>query len=162
MNVLVMGIGNLLLMDEGAGVRVVEEFQRKYRIPEGVEVIDGGTMGIELLHYIEGRDYVFVIDVVKNGNPPGTIVRMEGDEVPAFFYSKISPHQLGLSDLLAAAQLTEKMPKHIVLLGIEPKCMDTGLAMSEEIQNNIGKFVEMIAAELRKIGFQLEQKEASF
>ncbi|MEW5744656.1 MAG: HyaD/HybD family hydrogenase maturation endopeptidase [Nitrospirota bacterium] len=152
MNILVMGIGNLLLSDEGAGVRVVEEFQDRYRVPEGVEVIDGGTMGIELLHYIQNRDAVIIVDVVRTGNPPGTIIRLEGADVPALFNSKISPHQLGLSDLLAAAQLTDSMPRRIVLLGIEPKSMDTGLELSDEVRAGVPRLAALIVEELASLG----------
>lgn len=158
MSVLVMGIGNLLLMDEGAGVRAVEEFRNIYNVPDGVEVIDGGTMGIELLHYIEGRNCVIIVDVVKTGSVPGTVVRMEGEDVPAFFGSRISPHQLGLSDLLAAAQLIGKMPKRLVLLGIEPKCMDTGLELTDEVKDGIVGLAAMISRELHAVGFKAERK----
>ncbi len=154
MNVLVLGIGNLLLSDEAAGVKAVEEFARNYALPAGVEVLDGGTCGIELLHYIEGRDCVIVVDVVKTGNPPGAIVRLEGKEVPAFFTTKISPHQLGLSDMLAAAQLSGRMPAKVVLLGIEPKKIETGLELSNEINAKIGELADLIAKEVESLGLK--------
>lgn len=158
MNTLVLGIGNLLLQDEGAGVRAVEQFARNYLIPEGVELLDGGTSGIELLHYIRGRDTVIIIDVVKWGKQPGTIFRIEGEEVPALFQKKISPHQLGLSDLLATALLTGQMPRKVVLLGIEPKTVDTGLELSDEIGRNMEQLVDMIASELILSGFEVQAR----
>jgi len=155
---LVLGIGNLLLQDEGAGVRAVEEFARNYAIPEGVELLDGGTSGIELLHYIQGRDTLIIIDVVKMGTRPGTTFRIEGEEVPALFQKKISPHQLGLSDLLATALLTGQLPGKVVLLGIEPKSVDTGLEMSAEIVGNLGQLADMIASELISSGLEVEAR----
>jgi hydrogenase maturation protease len=158
LNILVLGIGNLLLQDEGAGVRALAEFERKYVAPAGVELLDGGTSGIELLQYLRGRDHLIILDVVKSGNPPGTIIRMEGEEVPALFQKKISPHQLGLSDLLAAVQLTDRLPRGVVLFGIEPKSIDTGLEMSAEVGLNLGALADMIARELVSLGLAVETK----
>lgn len=158
MNVLVLGIGNLLLQDEGAGVRAVEEFEKNYQIPAGVELLDGGTSGIELLQYIQGKDYLILLDVVKSGNQPGTLIRLEGDKVPALFQKKISPHQLGVSDLLATAQLIDGMPKRVVLFGVEPKSVETGLKMSEEVYGTVGRLADMVALELSLLGLEVTPK----
>jgi hydrogenase maturation protease len=155
MNTLVLGVGNLLLQDEGAGVRAVEQFARNYSIPEGVELLDGGTSGIELLYYIQDRDTLIIVDVVKGGSRPGTVFRMEGEEVPALFLKKISPHQLGLSDLLATARLTDRMPGKVVLLGIEPAIVETGLELSDEVCRSMGLLTDMIASELVSSGFDV-------
>jgi len=160
LKILVLGIGNLLLQDEGAGVRAVEEFERRYFTPAGVELLDGGTSGIELLQYIQGRDHLILLDVVKSGNPPGTIIRLDGEEVPALFQKKISPHQLGISDLLATALLIDKIPKRVVLFGIEPKSIETGLEMSEEVGGNIGRLADMVAHELVSLGLEVTTKPA--
>lgn len=160
MNILVLGIGNLLLQDEGAGVRAVEEFGRKYLPPPGVELLDGGTSGIELLQYIQGRDLLILIDVVKSGNPPGTIIRLQGADVPALFQKKISPHQLGVSDLLAAAMLTDRMPRKVVLFGIEPESIGTGLQMSGKVGSKIGRLADLVASELVSLGLNIATKSA--
>lgn len=153
-----MGIGNLLLQDEGAGVWVVEEFEKRYETPEGVELLDGGTSGIELLQYIYGRDVLILIDVVRNGDPCGTLTRFEGDDVPALFQKKISPHQLGISDLLATARLVDMMPKQVILLGIEPKSIDTGLELTPEIGAQIGRMADLVAEEITALGIPIMQK----
>ncbi|RNC68043.1 MAG: hydrogenase maturation protease [Desulfuromonadales bacterium] len=155
MNTLVLGIGNLLLQDEGAGVRALDVFERKYGTPDGVELLDGGTSGIELLQHLQGRDHLIILDVVKSGNPPGAIVRLEGDEVPALFRKKISPHQLGISDVLAAAHLTDSMPGNVILFGIEPQSMDTGLEMSDAVGRNMGELVDQVARELVSLGLDV-------
>jgi hydrogenase maturation protease len=160
MDILVLGVGNLLLQDEGAGVRALEEFANRYDTPAGVELLDGGTSGIELLHYFQGRDRLIILDVVKCGNPPGTVVRLEGEEVPAIFMSKISPHQLGISDLLAVCRLLGKMPAEVVLLGIEPKIMGTGFALSDEVSGNLGKLADLLALELAGCGLEVPLKSA--
>jgi hydrogenase maturation protease len=159
MNILVMGIGNLLLQDEGAGVRAVEEFERRFETPECVELLDGGTSGIELLRYIQGRDVLILIDVVKNGDPCGTLTRFEGKDVPALFQKKISPHQLGISDLLATSRLTDTMPEKVVLFGIEPKSIDTGLELTAEVAGNLFALTELVADELRAQGLRVEPRQ---
>ena len=152
MNTLVLGVGNLLLQDEGAGIRAVEEYARRFTIPAEVEILDGGTSGIELLQYIRGRDLLIIVDVVRCGTQPGSLCRLEGAEVPALFQKKISPHQMGISDLLATAHMTGSMPKRVVLLGIEPKSIDTGLELSADVGGNVGALAEMIAGELSSAG----------
>jgi hydrogenase maturation protease len=158
MNVLVMGIGNLLLQDEGAGVRVIEELEKKYEMPDGVELLDGGTAGIELLQYIDNRDVLILVDVINTGSAAGTISRFEGEDVPAFFQKKISPHQLGISDLLATARLTGSVPNKIVLLGVDPQSIDTGLELTEVVAGKISVLAGLVAEELRSLGLVVEPR----
>jgi len=158
LNVLVLGIGNVLLMDEGAGVRAVEEMDRRFQLPESVETLDGGTSGIDLLPYIRNRDYLIIIDAVKSGHPPGAVVRVEGEDVPATFRTRISPHQLGLSDLLAAARLTGEFPARMVLFGVEPKRIEVGLGLSDEVKEGLEQLIDMVAGELRSLGCEVELK----
>lgn len=155
---LVLGIGNILLGDEGAGIRVVEAITDRYSLPPEAEVIDGGTMGLELLPYLEGRRFLVIVDAVNTGAAPGTVVRLEPDDPSTFFRQKISPHQLGIADVLAVAALTESLPERIVLIGVVPKDIATGLAVSPEIAAQISVMVEMVAAELAAAGFALEPR----
>jgi len=157
LNVLVLGIGNILLSDEGAGVRVIEKLQQRYVMPPEIELVDGGTMGLDLLPYLDNRSHCFIIDAVRTGKPPGTKVRIELDDPPAYFRTKISPHQIGLSELLGVASMTDTLPAEIVLFGIEPAKLDTGLDFSEAVENNIGGLVDMVANELRYLGFTLTE-----
>lgn len=152
MNVLVLGIGNVLLMDEGVGVKAVEELERKFTFPFGVELLDGGTSGMELLALIANRDCLIIIDAVRSGQPPGTIVRFDGEDVPAVFRTRISPHQLGLSDLLAAAILTRELPDKLVLFGVEPKNIEAGFNFSEEVEAGFEKLQAAVVSELESIG----------
>jgi hydrogenase maturation protease len=157
--VLVMGVGSILMTDEGIGIRAVEELLRRYRFPENVEVLDGGTSGIELLSYISGKDYLIIIDAIKSGNPPGTVLKVEGEDVPARFRTRISPHQLGISDLLAAATLTDEIPKQLVLFGIEPKEIVLGIGLSEEVRSSLDRLIQVVVDELKRIGCDLEELE---
>lgn len=159
MNVLVLGVGNILMGDEGIGTRAIDLLDKRYRFPENVELLDGGTSGIELLRYIEGRDHLILIDAVKGGQPPGTVVRVEGEDVPARFRTRISPHQLGISDLLATAQLTDSIPENMVLFGIEPKDVVMRLEMSPEVEAAMNRLAEVVVEELRRIGCAVEKLE---
>lgn len=150
--ILVLGVGSILMMDEGIGIRAVEELEKKYRFPENVEILDGGTSGIELLSYISGKDYLIIIDAIKSGNPPGTVLRVEGEDVSAQFLTRISPHQLGISDLLAAATLTDEIPKKLVLFGIEPKEIVMAIGLSDEVRASMDHLVEVVVDELRRLG----------
>ena len=162
MDILVLGIGNVLLTDEGIGVRALKELERKFSFPANVELLDGGTAGIELLRHIRNRDYLIIIDAMKCGQKPGTVVRVEGDDVPAAFRTRISPHQLGLSDLLAAAMLTDELPKNLVLFGVEPESIDIGLELTETVEANLKKLLDAVADELRATGCTLVPVETTF
>jgi hydrogenase maturation protease len=155
-SILILGIGNVLLTDEGVGVRAVNELARRYSFSEDVELLDGGTAGIELLRHICNRSHLLIIDAMKCGQPPGTIVRLEGKEVPAAFRTRISPHQLGLSDLLAAAILTGEMPRELVLFGVEPECLDPGLDLSTDVEAGLDRLLQAVCDELRAIGCRVE------
>ena len=162
MDILVLGIGNVLLTDEGVGVRTLKELERRFSFPANVELLDGGTAGIDLLRHIRNRDCLIIIDAMKSGQVPGTIVRVAGEDVPAAFRTRISPHQLGLSDLLAAAMLTDELPKNLVLFGVEPESIDIGLDLTETVEANLGKLIEAVADELRAAGCSLVPVEATF
>ena len=159
--VLVLGIGNILLSDEGVGVHVINRFQESFVIPDGVEVIDGGTMGLDLTSYFEGKTDVVVVDAIcADGEKPGTIRRFSGSEVMGMLGDRISPHQIGLSDLLACTAVDSQLPENMVLLGIVPESLDTSLDMSSTIQAKVAELVRLIRDELLAIGIVLEAKQA--
>lgn len=153
MSALILGVGNILLGDEGIGIRVVEELENRFSFPEEVMILDGGTAGIELLRYIEGRDLLIVIDAMRAGLTPGTVFKVEGDDVAKRFMTKISPHQIGLSDLLAAGILSAKIPAHITLFGVEPECLETGIALSATVEGSLERLISAILAELAAAGY---------
>ncbi|MBU0730521.1 MAG: HyaD/HybD family hydrogenase maturation endopeptidase [Proteobacteria bacterium] len=154
MNVGVLGIGNVLLRDEGAGVRAIEELESRYIFPDDVELLDGGTAGIELLQYIQEKDLLIIIDAMRNGQAPGTVYRLEDEEVPAAFMTSISPHQLGISDLLAKATLIDALPERLLLYGIEPKDLTTGIGLSAEVELGLGQVILEVVALLEKNGLK--------
>ncbi len=158
MSILVLGLGNILLMDEGVGVRAMEAFDEQWSVPEHVSVIDGGTCGMDMLDIIASHDHLIAIDAVKTGADPATLVVLRGDEVPAYFKGKLSPHQLGLSDLLASLKLQEEGPQTVTVIGCVPLALGTGLMLSSEIEAKIPEMVELIVTELRRHGVEPVRK----
>jgi len=156
MRAVVLGIGNTILTDEAAGVRAVEALQQAYRLPENVLAIDGGTSGMEMIEDLSNLDFLIVLDVVKTGAAPGTVVKIAGDEIPVFFRNKLSPHQIALPDVLASLELLDTMPKEIVVLGVEFISLELGMEMTPTVAEKVPVLAAMAAAELATRGYALE------
>lgn len=146
--ILVLGLGNILMNDDGAGVIVVRELKESLSENENLKVMDGGTLGLDLLGYIEWADKLIIVDAVDMGFKPGTVIRAEGEDINPIFESKLSPHQMGLRDILLAAELTGKMPAEIVLFGIQTESIQMEMTLSERILKNIEKLKEHVSKEI--------------
>ena len=156
---LVLGLGNLLLGDEGLGVRVVERLLELYEFPEEVRVMDGGTLGLDLLPFVEDATRLLVIDAVQARRPPGTLVRLTKDEIPAFLSAtKVSPHQEGLQDLLAVAALKGYLPEEVVFWGVQVGTLGVSLELSPAVAEQVDVLVEKVLAELAVWGLPAESK----
>ena len=149
---LILGVGNLLLSDEGVGLRVVERLATTYDLPEGVRILDGGTLGLDLLYYLEGVENLLIVDAVEMGKEPGTLLRLEGDEVPSFLSIKMSPHQIGIPDMLFAARLKDLYPRNVVLWGVQPAVLDTGLELSSPVAAQVNVLVDKVVEQLVQWG----------
>ncbi|MDD2919350.1 HyaD/HybD family hydrogenase maturation endopeptidase [Rhodoferax sp.] len=156
MRAVVLGIGNTILSDEAAGVRAVEALEQAFRMPANVLVIDGGTSGMEMIEDLSNLDFLLVLDVVLTGAAPGTLVKIAGDEIPVFFRDKLSPHQIGLPDVLASLELLDAIPKEIVVLGVEPISLELGMDMTPTVAATIPELVNRTVAELSARGYVLE------
>jgi len=146
--IVVLGLGNVLLRDEGVGVRALERLEARYALPGEVQALDGGTMGLELLPYIERASALLILDAVQTGQPPGSLVRLEDNEIPAALALKLSVHQVGFQDLLAASLFRGTVPARIVLWGIEPASMEWGLDLSPSVAAALDDLVEAAVGEL--------------
>lgn len=117
---LVLGIGNTLWADEGFGAKTALRLAASGQVPAGVEVVDGGTQGLYLLPLVQEARRLLVFDAVDFGHPPGEVMVLRDAEIPAFFGQRpLSLHQTGFTDVLAAAQLTERMPEAVTLVGVQ-------------------------------------------
>jgi len=155
-SVLLLGIGNLLWADEGFGVRVVEELDRRFTFPAGVRLLDGGTQGIYLVQDIRETDLLVVFDAIDYGLAPGTLKLIEGDDVPAFLGAKkMSLHQTGFQEVLAMAQMLGDYPKHLLLVGVQPAQLeDFGGSLTPETKAQIEPAIGAALAYLAQFGIQ--------
>jgi hydrogenase maturation protease len=151
--VLVLGLGNVVCQDDGAGIAAIHKLIREYELPEGVLALDGGTLGLSLLPLVDSADQVIMVDAIRAEGPPGTLVRIEGDEVAPAVYERLSPHQIGVADLLAGASLLDRYPNRVVLIGVVPQSIDLGLGRTEAVEASIPELVERVVEELRAIGY---------
>ena len=154
-NFLIVGVGNILLSDDGAGIHAINRLKDRYQIPKNVEVVDGGTMGMELWTLFEDKKHLFIVDAIKTGEKPGSLHRIVLENPFGSFPARISPHQTGLVDLLNIAFLNDTLPSNIILFGIEPEHVTTGLELSTKVKNNIDKLIDMLASELISLGLPL-------
>jgi len=152
MRVVVLGIGNTLMTDEGFGVHAIEALEKRYDMAEGVEIVDGGTTGMELFGDLQGVEHLLVVDAVRAGQPEGGIVRLTGDDVPAFFKNKLSPHQIGLSDVLAALRFAGSEPESVVLIGVKPVSLDISMEMTPQVAACVDPVIGMVVEELKVLG----------
>lgn len=155
-HIAVLGLGNILLGDEGVGVRAIEELRKAYDFPENVTIIDGGTMGLDLLPFIEKKDKLLIVDAVKLDKEPGTIAIIEDEDIPSFVSTKLSIHQIGLPDIIFALRLLGTMPPKITLIGMQPEKIESGLAMSESINKNFGSLLQAVIEKLCEWGVEIK------
>lgn len=153
-----IGLGNLLLRDEGVGVHAVEALKKKYDFPEEVRLLDGGTLGLDLLHWIEGMDRVLFVDAVDLKKEPGTLAVIEGESLPSLLEPKLSLHHVGLADLLFASSFLGTQPTEIVLVGIQPETLEFGLELSQTIRRSFDKLLETVLEKLREWGLEIKEK----
>ncbi len=161
MRAVVLGVGNILLSDEGIGVHAVRALEERYELPPEVAVIDGGTSAMDCLDQIASVDLLLIADCVRGGREPGALVRIGEGELLAFFRTKISPHQVGLSDVLAALTLHGSAPARTVLIGAEPKSFELGLEPTPELAAKLPAIAEALAAELTAAGLTLVPRAAA-
>lgn len=157
---LVLGIGNILLKDEGLGVKAAEYFKRNFSFGPDVACLDGGTSGLGLLSYIRDFSHIIIIDAVSKAGKPGTIIRIPGEKVQGLPEKKsTSAHQIGVTDLLAIARF-EGLNPQLVVIGIIPKDLSAGLELTPEAEQALPLVAEAIREELEEFGFKAERKAA--
>ncbi len=156
MSILVLGIGNAVMSDDAFGCRAIEALAARFRFPEGVTLLDGGTLGLDLLPRFEGVERLVVLDAIDMGEPAGTPFRLEAQEVPRAFAGKLSVHQMGVQDLLALAELQGHLPNELVAWGVQPSSIEMGLELSPEVEGALPEVIEGVRDELRRWGVELQ------
>jgi hydrogenase maturation protease len=123
--IVVLGIGNVLWADEGFGVRCVEALDQRWQFAPHVQLVDGGTQGLYLVHHVQSAAKLLIFDAIDYGLEPGTLKLIENDDVPRFMGAKkMSLHQTGFQEVLALAQFTESYPAQVLLIGCQPEELD--------------------------------------
>ena len=144
--VLILGIGNILLQDEGVGVRVVEYLQHK-KLPESIELVDGGTSGADLIDILADRRKVVIVDAVDAGKAPGTVIRFEEEDHENIPNSALSLHELGIAETLKMTAKLNCQPKEVIFFGVQPKDISPGLELSDEIAEVVPIVAEKVLKE---------------
>jgi hydrogenase maturation protease len=162
MKTILIGLGNILMGDEGIGVHAVKAIEARFEIPPELEVLDGGTAGLDLLPFFEGRDRVLLVDAVDFGAEPGFMGELANEAIPARFgKNKASLHHLGLAEVLALAQLQDILPREIYLIGIQPLSMDPGLELTERLQGKFEALITRVRAKLEEWDIHLAPRHPS-
>ncbi len=146
------------MSDDGAGVKVIQHLDENYRLSPNVTLFDGGTLGLDLLPQLEGIDRLLIVDAIETGKAPGTLAKMTGDDIPIAMETKLSPHQMGLKDLLAVAMLQGIKPPEMVLLGIQPENIDLGMDLSPKVAARFDELVQMVIKELENWDIKVEPR----
>lgn len=148
--VLILGVGNLLLKDDGFGVHLIKDLEGT-SFPENIQLLEAGTVSHQLIPLFHSIDYLIVIDVVDAGDRPGSIFRFSPDDMSYRSEQKLSLHQISLIDVLQMAALTGAKPKAMII-GVQPKDVSSwSLDLSDEVKAVIPRVRDLIFEELRKI-----------
>jgi hydrogenase maturation protease len=145
----VLGVGNLLLKDEGVGVHLVQKLTDAVD-DANVKIVDAGTYPDFPFLVDDSTDKLIIVDAVKAGNKPGTIYRFNLDDIDLDSTLPISLHEMGVLDSLKTMALFDRSPKSTVIIGIEPKTIDFGLELSLEIEGKLPKIISLVLKEIEE------------
>jgi hydrogenase maturation protease len=159
-SLLVLGLGNVLCSDDGVGAVAAARLADQYEVPDDVRVLDGGTLGLSLLPYLQDAADVILLDAIRADAPPGSFVRLDGEEVAPAVANRLSPHQIGVADLLDGARWLDWYPRRLVLLGLVPGSIDLGLERSPDVERNMPGLIEQAVEEAGRLGYVLHPRRA--
>ncbi len=162
MRILIFGAGNLILSDEGFGVHFVRHLEDNYLFPDEVELFDAGTMGIMVTHKLEEAERVYIVDVIAAEGEPGEVRRYAKDDfmlrrIPM----KMSPHQIGVQEMLLISELRDRCPEEVFLLGVIPAAYDPGSELSPVLRRTLDLLAKALVAELRGLGLAVSSRRCA-
>lgn len=158
MKFLLLGIGNVLLSDDGLGIHALRYLAQNYIWPPSVELLDGGTAGMELLTSIAMATHLIILDAIQTEALPGTVVQIPHADMPLFFRTKLSSHQIGLVEVLAAATLTDSLPSYVTLLGLVPASLELGMELTPAVATQLPQLANQVVQELTYLGITQYRK----
>lgn len=153
--VLVLGLGNPIMGDDGVGVVALERFRERFDVGEGVELMDGGTWGMNLLPYIESAGRLVLVDAIRAGLEPGADVFLDGPDLPRVLGQKLSVHQVDIVDVLTLAQVRGTLPSLTVALGVEPVRIEMRADFTPAVARGVARLPERMAGQLREWGIRV-------
>jgi hydrogenase maturation protease len=148
----VLGLGNLLNCDEGLGVQALQRLDTQLGEQLGVELLDGGVLGLNLLMIVEDCSHLLILDAVNVGKPAGTVVELRKDQIPLYAGVKLSQHQITFQEVLGLANMRGYLPEHLHLIGIQPENLSVGLKLSPVVENALPEVVGRAMAVLANWG----------
>jgi hydrogenase maturation protease len=152
---LVIGCGNLLGADDGVGLAALERL-RHWRLPQEVQLEDGGTWGLNLLPLIESAERLLILDAIDARAAPGTLLVLENDEIPKLFSTKLSPHQIDLREVLALAELRGTLPSETVAIGLQPERVEMSTVLSPAVKAGLDDLELAVAEQLARWGHAVD------
>lgn len=158
---IVIGLGSPLMGDDGVGIRALEELRAGWTFRPEIDLVDGGTWGMQLLPLIEDADRVLFIDAIDWGAPEGSCVRLEREDLPKFLSQKLSPHQIDLKEVLAVAELRGTIPDETVALGVQPSQVTLSDSLSVRVGNSVNDLLKAVVAQLERWGYRGEPIEST-
>ncbi|HEX5772951.1 MAG TPA: HyaD/HybD family hydrogenase maturation endopeptidase [Geomobilimonas sp.] len=159
MKTLIFGAGNLLLSDEGFGVHCLRYLQEHFIFPDSVELYDGGTLGIMVTHKFEEAEQVYILDTVDAEGAPGDIFRFDRDDIMlSRLPVKLSPHQIGIQEMLLISEMRGFCPERLTLLGVIPDSLDAGHELSSTLRNSLELVACRLVEELRASGVVVRER----
>lgn len=156
----VIGLGNPLMADDGVGLAALERL-RAVGLPAGIELVDGGTWGMNLLPVIESADRLLLLDAIAAGGEPGTLHVLERARIPRYLATKISPHQVDLRDVLALAELRGTLPAETVAIGLQPARVEMSTELSDVVRARVDDLVAAVTRRLAAWGHEMRRPAAA-
>jgi hydrogenase maturation protease len=150
--VLVIGLGNPIMADDGLGLAALERLRQGWRVPESVRLVDGGTWGMNLLPLIEEAERIVFLDAIDAGLPVGAPVLLEREELPRLFSHKLSAHQIDLREVLAVAELRGTLPSDLVAIGLQPGRLEMSSGLSPELECQLDELLTAVLEQLERWG----------
>ncbi len=155
---LVLGLGNPLCQDDGVGVMAVTRLLEQWSPGPGVQMMEGGTLGLWLLPLLESYRNVLLVDAIRAEGEPGTLVRIEGEEVARAAAHRLSVHQVGVGDLMDAAQLRGTLPPRLTLIGVVPESVSLGLGLTPRVKRALPLLMERVLEACTELGHPLRAR----
>lgn len=159
-SILVLGVGNVMMGDEGVGVIATRKLLDEFRFPPGVEIVDGGTGGLSLVPLIRSADRAIIIDAVEAGSKPGSIFMFNSDEVDGHPDAKLTIHDMGILEVLKTASLKGDCPP-ATIIGVQPgKTDELGAGLSRKVQSSLARVTNIVLDLLVNAGLEPQPREA--